>query len=184
MKAIQILIAIALAVMAYIFLRFVIKRIWLLTVLRKFAKKHNYICKIPLSCLLPANRSTSPVKMETGNAVYNIKLFGLLRKHCEIHFWSLKEYSVEWYFSRYGFVGTTPIGQLGARRRSLGNGKWSVGNGKAVVPVLLLSPAHAPVRLTRTDVNHLVDLRAGDKMGDTVFADLDYLLRFIEKNEK
>lgn len=184
MKAVQILIAIALAITIYLFLRFIVKRLWLFVVMCKFAKKHGYTCKTPLFCLFPNNRSNSIMQIETDNTIYSIKLFGLLRKHCEIHFWSLAEYSAEWYLMRSGFVGAAPIGLVGVRRRSLGTGDWAINSEKEVIPVLLISPAHAPVRLTQTDVNHLVDLRAGDKMGNTVFADLDYLLRFIENREK
>lgn len=183
MKTIQILIVIALAVTLYIFLRFIVKRIWLFTVLRRFAKKHSYICKFPLSCLLPSNRNNNLVEIETGSTVYAVKLFGLLRKHCEIHFWSLAEYSAEWYLMRSGFVAAEPIGQAGARHRSLGNGNWAVSTEKEVVPLLLISPAQAPVRLTKTEVNHLEYLRAGEKIEDVLFADLDYLMRFIENRE-
>lgn len=184
MKALQILILIALAITVYVFLRFVVKRIWLFAVLRKFSKKHGYVCKIPLSCLLPNNRSKCLVQIETENAIYSIKLFGLLRKHCEIHFWSLEEYSAEWYLMRTGFVGAAPIGQVGARRRSLGNENWTANSEKEVIPVLLISPANAPVRLTQTKVNHLEYLRAGERIENAVFADWDYLWRFIENREK
>ena len=184
MKSLQILIAIALVIVFYILLRFIVKRIRLLAVLHKFSKKHGYTCKTPLSCLLPNNREKNVVQIETDNTVYSIKLFGLLRKHCDIHFWSLKEYSATQYFTRSEYVGGTPIGQTGALRRSLGNENWTVSSGKDVISVLLISPANAPVRLSQTKVNHFEYLRVGDKIGDTVFADLDFLLRFIENREK
>ena len=184
MKAVQILIAIALVVMVYIVLRFVVKRIWLFAVLRKFAKKHGYICKIPLSCLWPSNRNDRIVQLETGSTFYAVKLFGLLRKHCEIHFWSLAEYSVVQFLMRSSFVAAEPLGLIGAKRRSLGKGNWAVSSEKEVIPVLLISPAQAPVRLTQTMVNHLEHLRAGERIENAVFADLDYLLRFIENREK
>lgn len=181
MKAAQIIISIALFVMVCILLRFILKRFWLFCSLKKFAKKHNYTCSMPLSCLLPLNSGNRYAQIRTPKAVYNIKLFGLMRKHCEIHFWSAQEYSTEWYFLRTEFVGTTPIGQTNDRRhRNLGRADWLAADG---VPVLLISPTHAPVRLTKTDVNHLVDLRAGDKIGDAIFADLDYLFRYIEKQD-
>ena len=185
MKAVGILIVIALAVMVYIFLRFVIKRIGLLISVKTFAKKHGFGCKCPLSCLLPSN-CIGTVEIESANTVYTVKLFGLLRKHCEIHFWNFREYSVEWYFSRYGLVNIPHIGQTNAnRRRSLGNADWAAVTGeKEVVPILLISPANAPVRLTQTRINHLEDLRAGEKIGDVIFADMDYLFRFIAKREK
>ena len=185
MKAVGILIVIALAMLAYILLRFVIKRVWLLVSVQKFAKKHGFGCKTPLSCLLPSN-SIGTVEIESANTVYTVKLFGLLRKHCEIHFWNLREYSVEWYFSRHGLVGSPHIGQTNANRhRSLGNADWvAVAGKKEVVPILLISPANAPVRLTQTRIIHLEDLRAGDKIGDVIFADMDYLFRFIENREK
>ncbi len=184
MKAGQIVIVIALAVTVLILLRFLVKRIWLFAVLRRFAKKHGYVCKIPLSCLWPSNRNDCIVQLETGNTLYAVKLFGLLRKHCEIHFWSLAEYSVVHFLMRSSFVVAEPLGLIGTKRRSLGNGNWAVSSEKEVIPVLLISPAQAPVRLTQTNVNHLEYLRAGEKIGSAVFADLDYLLRFIENREK
>jgi len=183
MKAIQILIGIALVVALYLFLRFLVKRLWLFAVLRRFAKKHGYICKMPLSCLWPSNRNDCIVQLETGNTLYAIKLFGLLRKHCEIHFWNLEEYSVVHFLMRSSFVAAKPIGLIGTKRRSLGNGNWAVSSEKEVIPVLLISPAQAPVRLTQTMVNHLEHLRAGERIENAVFADLDYLLRFIENRE-
>lgn len=184
MKALQILIVIALAITVYVFLRFITKRIWLFATLRRFAKKHGYVCKIPLSCIWPNNRNDYIVQLETSNTLYAIKLFGLLRKHCDIHFWSLKEYSATQYFTRAEYVGGTPIGQTGARRRSLGNKNWAVSSEKEVAPVLLISPANAPVRLSQTKVNHFEDLQAGERIENAVFADLDYLLRFIKNREK
>lgn len=184
MKALQILIAIALAIAVYVFLRFVVKRIWLFAVLRRFSKKHGYTCKIPFSCLWPNNRNDSIVQLETGNTLYAVKLFGLLRKHCDIHFWNLKEYSATQYFTRSEYVGGTPIGQTGAKRRNLGNENWAVSSEKEVIPVLLISPANAPVRLSQTKVNHFEYLQAGERIENAVFADLDFLLRFIENRDQ
>lgn len=182
MKVVQFIIAIALVLMIYILLRFICKRLCLWCALKKFAKGHNYILKMPFSCLLPINSNNRFIQIKTNSTVYNIKPFGLLRKHCEIHFWNTQEYSIEWYFSRAGYVGTTPIGQTNnCPHRSLGKADWVAADG---VPVLLISPANAPVRLTQTKVNHLVELRAGDKIGDAVFADSDYLFRYIKKQEK
>ena len=180
MKAVQILIAIVLAAIAYLLLRFIIKRLWLFSSLKKFAKKHNFTCTIPLAVLLPINSSNRYVQITTTKSVYNIKLFGLLRKHCEIHFWNTQEYSVAWYFMRTEFTGTTPICLSATHRRSLGKPDWLTADG---VPILLISPAQAPVRLTKTDVNHFTRLRAGEKICDAIFADLDYLFRYIEKQE-
>ena len=185
MKTLGILLIVALAVFLYVLLRFILKRIFLWISLKRFAKKHYFQCKIGLTCLLPSNR-TGTVQIETGNTVYNIKLFGLLRKHCEIHFWNLQEYSMEWYFSLRGFDWHRPIGQTNyTRRRSLGNRDWlAVTSDKEVVSVLLIAPANAPVRLTQTQVNHLVYLRVGEKIENVLFADRDFLLRFIENREK
>ena len=184
MKAVLILMGITLAITLYLFLRFIVKRVWQFSVLRKFAKQYDYNVIFPLSCLLPNNRNKHIVQLETDSTLYAIKLFGLLRKHCDIHFWSSQEYSATQYFSRAEYVGGTPIGQTGARRRSLGNGNWAVSSEKEVIPVLLISPANAPVRLTQTKVNHFEYLRAGERIENAVFADWDYLWRFIENREK
>lgn len=182
MKTPQILITIIFAVIMWIFLRFIVKRFWLYLTIKRFAKEHNYIWKMPISCLFPINSGNEFAQLKTDKNIYNIKLFGLLRKHCEIHFWNTQEYSTDWYLMRSGFVAATPIGQTNARRRrSFGKADWQTADGG--VPILLISPANAPVRLTQTNVNHLATLRAGDKIGDAIFADLDFLLRYIEKQE-
>ncbi len=185
MKRVFLLLAIALAVLVYIFLRFIIKRISLWAALKRFAKKHNFRCKVDLLCLFPRNKTSRFVQIETGSTVYAIKLFGLLRKHCEIHFWSQQEYAVEWYFSRYGLTNEPYIGQTNKRRRrELGSWDCSIATGKEVVPVLLIAPANAPVRLTHTNENHCVNLRAGDRIDNVLFADRDYLFRYIVGQEK
>lgn len=182
MKAVPIIFAIALAIIVILLLRFIMKRLWLFYQLKRFAKEHNYTCTMPLVCLLPFNSSSRYVQIKTTKTVYNTKLFGLLQKHCEIHFWSEQEYSTDWYLMRSGFIAATPIGLTNARRRrSLGKTEWLTADDG--VPILLISPAQAPVRITQTNVNHLVHLRAGEKIGDAIFADLDYLLRYIEKQE-
>ena len=181
MKTIGIFAIIAIIIVIFLLLRFMIKRLWLFHLLNRFAKEHNYTCTIPRSCLLPNNRNNHYVQICTANTVYNIKLFGLLRKQCEIHFWNTREYAATWYASWSEYTSrTAPLDILAKRRRSLGKTDWLTADG---VPALLISPAHAPVCITQTDENHLIQLRAGDKLGNAIFADLDYLLRYIEKYE-
>lgn len=183
MKSLLILTAIVCGVMLCLIVRFLCKRLWLFGQLNRFAKRHNYTCIVPFSCILPINSGSNIVKIKTDKNSYNIKLFGLLRKHCEIHFWNLQEYSTHWYFTRAEYLGSPgPIGLTNDHRhRSLGNTDWATDPN--AIPVLLLSPSHAPVKLTKTDVNHLEELRGGDKIENAVFADLDYLFRYIEKHQ-
>ena len=183
MKTLLILAVIGAGIMLCMLLRFMIKRLWLFLQLKKFAEKHNYDCIVPFLCILPLNSSSHIIQIKTGKNSYNIKPFGLLRKHCEIHFWSTEEYSTHWYFTRAEYLGSPgPIGLTNDhRRRSLSNTDWTTSPN--AVPILLLTPSHAPVKLTKTDVNHLEELRAGDKIGDVIFADLDYLFRHIEKHQ-
>ena len=184
MKTLLILLAISFGILLYILLRFFIKRIHLRLSLMKFCKQNHFRCTFPFQCLLPLNHLKAFVQIETGSRIYQIKLFGLLRKHCEIHFWNLQEYSIQWYFIRAEYIGSpVPIGLTNTnRRRSLGDSNWATTPG--ITPVLLISPAQAPVRLTKTDVNHLTKLRAGERIQDVLFADLDFLLLHIEKQER
>ena len=182
MKILGIFAIVTVVIVLFLLLRFITKRLWLFHQLRRFVQKHNYTCTIPRSCLLPNNRNHRYVQIRTQKTVYNIKLFGLLRKNCEIHFWSAAEYSTYWYSLRTEFAGATPICQTNHHPlRSLGKTDWLTANG---VPILLISPTHTPVRLTKTDVNHFVNLRVGETVGDAIFADLDYLLLHIENREK
>lgn len=185
MKILFGLLIFAFVVFVYMLLRFFIKRVSLRKALKKFAKQHNYTYKISFRNLLPGNNTNRLVEVETANTIYRIKLFGLLRKHCEIHFWDSRNYSTAWHFNRYSLVGSAPIGVSGTcRRKNLGADTWTETESKNVVPVLLIDPPNAPVRLTQTHVNHLVDLRAGEKIENVLFADRDFLFRFIEKQEK
>ena len=190
MKNFAIILSIVLAIGLYIFLRFIIQRICFIIAIENFAKKYNYHIKKKLNhCLFPLNNSSnSSIVIETDSSIYDIKLFGLFLKHCEIHFWGTKEYSVEWYFSRHGLVGQPLIGKTNAKpRRSLGDFDDAIyidsSTQKERIPVLLISPANAPVRTTQLLANQVVRLRAGEKIGDVLFADSDFLYRYINKRE-
>ena len=189
MKNVGILLSIALVLGLYIFLRFIIQRICFLVKLERFAKKYGYHVKMKFhDCLIPRNSSNSSILIETDHSIYVVKLFGLFLKHCEIHFWNMSEYSTAWYFQRSEFIVSTPIGKTNRKpRRSLGDFDDTThidpSTPKERIPVLLLTPTNAPVRLTQLHVNHIKDLRAGDKIGDVLFADWDFLFRYIVKRE-
>ncbi len=173
-----------LAAWIFAFLRFLIQRIVLLVRLRRFAQEHTLKFNITdsLFFFLPINSSSKcSFTMETDSTVYKIQLMGLLGKSCEVHFWNAKEYSVTKFFLRWGYISSTPLGQTNAGHRHLGEMDYSASNGREVVPILLLSPANTPVRLTQTEVNHMEHLRVGDKIQDVIFADWDYLFGFIVK---
>lgn len=190
MKNFAIILSIVLVIGLYVFLRFLIKRICFIITIENFTKKYKYQLKKKLGlCLLPLNNSSnSSIIIETDSSIYDIKLFGLFLKHCEIHFWSMKEYSTRWYFSRYDFYGAPPIGKTNAKpRRSLGDFDCTIYTDSATqkerIPVLLISPANAPVRLTQLLVNQVVAIRAGEKIGDVLLADSDFLYRYINRRE-
>ena len=191
MKGAVIILSIVLTLGLYILLRFMIQRVCFIVSLGNFTKKNNYRIKKNLfNCLFPLNNSSGgSIVIETDSSIYDIKLFGLFLKHCEIHFWNTKEYSAEWYFHRIGFYGEPPIGKTNAKpRRSLGNFDDAIyidsSTQKERIPVLLITPTNAPVRLTQLIINRVVDIRAGDKIGDVLFADSDYLFRYISKREQ
>jgi len=190
MKSAGILLFIVLVLGLYIFLRFIIQRICFLVKLERFAEKYGfYVKKKFWNCLLPLNGSSnSSIVIETESSVYDIKLFGLFLKHCEIHFWNTRLYSVEWYFSRHGLRRQPTIGKTCAKmRRSLGNfndtSSIDTSSQKERISILLITPTNAPVRITQLLGYHVVYLRAGDKIGDVLFADWDFLLRYIVKRE-
>jgi len=190
MKSIIILLQLAIVIFLLVLLRFLLQRIRLYFQLNRFAKKYGFCCQILKKAFyLPLNSiKGNTVTLETDSCIYDIKVFGLLRKHCEIHFWGVTEYSMEWYFSRYGldhkpyqFIGMTnekkrrPIGAFGNNAETQSTKKHT--------SVLLLSPTHAPVRLTYRKENHLERLHAGDMIENAIFADLDYLFMYICKQE-
>ncbi len=170
MKSIAIILALVFGVGLYILLRFALKRMRHIRRLKRFAKENGYSLA----------KKGSSVVLNTGSKIYNIRRLGLLLKHCELHFWSEKEYAIQWYAARIDLLNTPPIGETNSGRRKQ-IGSWDVAAGE--IPVLLLSPANAPVRLSQTQGIALKRLHAGDKIGNVLFADMDFLLRHIEKNE-
>lgn len=179
MKSLYYLLLIFALYFLYVLLRFVLKRVNLLRKIKCFAKENDLQCDVSVSAFLaPSNRCGTAVYLKTDNVCFNIRLFGLLRKNCAVHFWSEKEYSVEKYILRVSLLGERPLGHSNARRRQLG--QWQKYSDKDI-PVLLYSSANSPIHLTQTQVNHIVDLRAGNRIGDVMLVDTDYLFRYIEK---
>lgn len=191
MKTVKILLIIALVFLLYIFLRFIIRRMCLLISLRKFAKKYDYQLKIDLwNCLLPLNGSSgSSIVIETNSSIYDIKLFGFFLKNREVHFRNTKEYSTRWIMPKEGLSEKT--NEICANPlKSLGNFDDAIYIDSSIqkerIPVLLHSPdSFAHLRRTHLLTNRIVRLHVGDKIAgsDLLFADLDFLLRYIAKNE-
>ena len=191
MKSLKILLIIALVFLLYIFLRFIIRRMCLLISLRKFAKKYDYQLKIDLwNCLLPLNGSSgSSIVIETNSSIYDIKLFGFFLKNREVHFRNTKEYSTRWIMPKEGLSEKT--NEICANPlKSLGNFDDAIYIDSSIqkerIPILLHSPdSFAHLRRTHLLSNRIVRLHVGDKIAgsDLLFADLDFLLRYIAKNE-
>lgn len=191
MKTVKILLIIALVFLLYIFLRFIIRRMCLLISLIKFAKKYDYQLKIDLwNCLLPLNGSSgSSIVIETNSSIYDIKLFGFFLKNREVHFRNTKEYSTRWIMPKEGLSEKT--NEICANPlKSLGNFDDAIYIDSSIqkerIPVLLHSPdSFAHLRRTHLLTNRIVRLHVGDKIAgsDLLFADLDFLLRYIAKNE-
>lgn len=192
MKTVKILLIIALVFLLYIFLRFIIRRMCLLISLRKFAKKYDYQLKIDLwNCLLPLNGSSgSSIVIETNSSIYDIKLFGFFLKNREVHFRNTKEYSTRWIMPKEGLSEKT--NEICANPlKSLGNFDDAIYIDSSIqkerIPVLLHSPdSFAHLRRTHLLSNRIVRLHVGDKIAgsDLLFADLDFLLRYIAKSER
>lgn len=161
----------------YITLRFIFKRILLLRKIKQFAKVNNIEYKITMPAFLfPSNRYGTALLLKTERATYNIRLFGLLRNNCGVHFWGKSSYSVEKYIPRMLVYGERHPG----RRRNLG--KWNISS-DTDISILLYSSANSPIYITQTLVNHISPLRAGDRIEDVILADTDFLFRYIEKCE-
>ena len=177
MKLLLYLIALLALWYLYITLRFVLKRTKLLHHIKRFAKEHHLQCDISVSAFLkPSNRCGTAVCLKTDKACYNIRLFGLLRKNCAVHFWNKEMYSVEKFIPRM-LLYDTPLGHRPVKRRRLG--KWDI-NANTEIPVLLYSSADSPLRIMQTQVNHIERLMAGDMIEDILFVDIDFLFRYIE----
>ena len=77
----------------YITLHFALKRILLLRKIKQFAKENGIAYKITAPAFLfPSNRYGTALLLKTEKATYNIRLFGLLRKNCAVHFWNKEMY--------------------------------------------------------------------------------------------
>ena len=176
----------------YIFIRFFIRRMCLLISLRKFAKKHDYQLKINLcNCLLPLNgSSSSSIVIETNSSIYDIKLFGFFLKNREVHFRNTTEYSTRWIMPREGLSEKTneicanPLKSLGSFDDAI---YIDSSVQKERIPVLLHSPdSIAFLRSTHLLSNRIVRLYVGEKIAgsDLLFADSDFLFRYISKREQ
>lgn len=160
----------------YVLLRFVFLRIKLLLEIKRFAKENGIEYKIIVPAfLIPSNRYGTAMLLKTAKATYNIRLFGLLRKNCAVHFWNKEMYSVEKFIPRMS-LNDTPLGHRPVKRRKLG--KWDI-NANTEIPVLLCSSANSPLRIMQTKVNHIERLLVGDMIEDVLFADSDFLFRYI-----
>ena len=146
--------------------------------IKQFAKVNNIENKITMSAFLfPSNRYGTALLLKAEKATYNIRLFGLLRKNCAVHFWSKEQYSVEKYIPRMILMESS-IGHRPVRRRMLG--KWDI-NSDIEIPVLLYSSANGPIRITKIQVNRIERIEAGAMIDDVLLADTDFLFRFIKK---
>jgi len=162
----------------YILLRYIMKRLNLLGRIKRFAKENDLQCDITLTAfLLPSNRCGTAAYMRKGDTCYNIRLFGLLRKNCAVHFWNKEMYSVEKFIPKM-LLYDTPLGHRPVKRRKLG--KWDI-NANTEIPVLLYSSADSPLRIMQTKVIHIERLIAGDMLDGVLFADWDFLFRYIER---
>jgi len=191
MKSAIIILLFALVLWLYFFLRFIIRRMCLLISLRKFTKKYDYQLKRNLwNCLLPLNgSSSSSVVIETNRSIYDIKLFGFFLKNREVHFRSTKEYSTRWIMPRehrsesINEICANPLKSLG----SFDDAVYMVSSvQKERIPVLLHSPdSFAFLRCTHLLSNRIVRLYIGEKIAgsDLLFADSDFLFRYISKRE-
>lgn len=171
----------------YWLLRFIVKRLRLWHQIKRFCREHgfHYECKSIFSSIIPSNRnSKSAVLIYTKETIYHIRVFGLLRRGCEVHFWNLQQYSVEWYWTRRGYIASIPVGQRAVRRRVIGGFDQVESRSRTVVPILLFSPAKGIVRITQTQINRMEYLLVGDHIGNAIFSDKDYLFRFIDKKEQ
>ena len=193
MKFAIIILLFALVLCLYFFLRFIIRRMYLLILLRKFAKKYDYQLKRNLwNCLLPLNGSSrSSIVIETNSSIYVIKLFGFFLKNREVHFRNTKEYSTRWYLIAKEFSARATINEICAfPQKSLGSFDDAIYIDSSVqkerIPVLLHSPdSFALLRCTHLLSNRIVRLHVGEKIAgsDLLFADRDFLFRYISKRE-
>ena len=162
----------------YSLFRFVFKRARLLHQVKCFAKEHSIECIVTTPAfLLPSNRYGTVLLLKTEKATYNIRLFGLLRKNCAVHFWSKEQYSAEKYIPRMSLMESS-IGHRPVRRKMLG--KWDT-NSDTEILIFLYSSANGPIRITKTQINRIERIEAGAIIDDVLLADTDFLFRFIKK---
>lgn len=186
----KILISGIIIIFLWIFLRFAIKRSLLIVRLAKLAKELNCTFKIiSHTFLFPFNSLDNyDFLIETKSTVYRIKLLGLLRKYCDIHFWNWQEYSVCKYYSYKEFVDAKPLSQRNARIRHLGKLNCQKDNHgsdyKQEVAIYLLSPANKLLRLTQTVGTTTVSIAPGDKIGNVLFMDREYLWWYLKNDGK
>ena len=171
--------------------RFWYKRTKLYFRLKKYTKENGYSLKIQkmLFWLPKNNYSKSNLVIESNSTVYSIKLFGLLRSSCAVHFWNENEYSAQKYLTHRGFIVATPLGKKDIHHRKLGKTDFSKSvceesKHKRIVPIMLISPVNSILKLTKTAGLQVIDLSVGDKIGNILFADRIFLFSVINNQEK
>ena len=174
----------------FLVFRFAIKRIHLLVCLRNFASKHKFNFKLGgFSYFLPTNKSNNSfLTIETLHAIYHIKMFGVMRKHCEIHLWNTDQYSVRKFFFKMEFLHSSPLGSSHSFKRHMSKVTFKppINNAKhkPIISILLFFPTLRLMRITYTVQNTINTISPGDKFEGVILADKQYLLWYILNREK
>ena len=171
-------------IIVFLYLRFFFKRLRLLISLKKAAKDAGVKLTLTTPVFwLPTNRGKRSELVVTGyQYTYSIKVLGLFQKYCDLHFWSPREYATRKFLFHWQIAQAAPLGKTNARRKAL-DIDFSKGlpfdASRNIFPFYLLSPTNSPIHITKNDGNVIADLALGDKIGNVIFADREYLYQYI-----
>ncbi len=163
-----------LAIFVLTALVFYFKRTALYVSLKKKAKKSDLKLKTNFSFWFLFNfKKTADFSMTGNDKSYKVKILNVFKKCSEIHFFNSREYALCNYWSWREVTSQKPLAQRDITHRILTS--INPENDENVIPIILLSSRKPLIKATKTIENEICEISFGDKIENTVFANLDYI---------
>ncbi len=162
---------IILSILLLTVLIFLIKRTVLCISLKKIARTANCKLKTTLSFWSPFKK-TSKISIIGENKNYEVKILNIFKRCSEIHFFDFDKYALCNYWNWNEVISQKPLPQ-----RDVPHQKLDFNNDQD--NVILLTSKRKLIKATQTIDNEICEVSFGDKIGKTLFADLNCLAKCL-----